>query len=198
MGKELEKRTDICICITESLCCTPETNTTLLINYVHAVCQLLHSCLTLCDPMDCSPPGSSVHGILQARILEWVAMPSSRRSSQPRAWIHVSSSFWWFQMFLGLWEHHSKLRSCPPLVAQLCPTRCNPLDCSPLGSSDHGILQARILEWVSIPFSRGSSQPRDRTHDFSVSCITGRFLPRFWTSREATNPLCSDIKIKNK
>ena len=45
------------------------------------VCQVLHLCLTLCDPMDCSPPGSSVHGILQARILEWVAMPSSRGSS---------------------------------------------------------------------------------------------------------------------
>ena len=44
----------------------------------------LQSCLTLCNPMDCSPPGSSVHGILQARILEWVAMPSSRGSSQPR------------------------------------------------------------------------------------------------------------------
>ena len=42
------------------------------------------SCLTLCDPMDCSLPGSSVHGILQARILEWVAMPSSKGSSQPR------------------------------------------------------------------------------------------------------------------
>ena len=41
----------------------------------------LQSCPTLCDPMDCSPPGSSVHGILQARILEWVAMPSSRGSS---------------------------------------------------------------------------------------------------------------------
>ena len=40
--------------------------------------------LTLCDPVDCSPAGSSVHGILQARILEWVAMPFSRRSSQPR------------------------------------------------------------------------------------------------------------------
>ena len=40
--------------------------------------------LTLCDPTDCSPPGSSVHGILQARILEWVAMPFSRGSSQPR------------------------------------------------------------------------------------------------------------------
>ena len=41
-------------------------------------------CPTLCDPMDCSPPGSSVHRILQARILEWVAMPSPRGSSQPR------------------------------------------------------------------------------------------------------------------
>ena len=39
---------------------------------------------TLCDPMDCSPPGSSVHGILQARMLEWVAISFSRRSSQPR------------------------------------------------------------------------------------------------------------------
>ena len=43
----------------------------------------LQSCLTLCDPMNCSPPGSSVHGISQARILEWVAMPSSRGSSRP-------------------------------------------------------------------------------------------------------------------
>ena len=45
---------------------------------------------TLCDPMDCSRPGSSVHGILQARILEWVVMPSSRESSQPREWTQVS------------------------------------------------------------------------------------------------------------
>ena len=44
----------------------------------------LQSCLTLCDPMGCSPPGSSVHGILQARILEWVAVLSSRGSSQSR------------------------------------------------------------------------------------------------------------------
>ena len=50
----------------------------------------LQSCLTLCDPMDCSPPGSSVHGILQARILEWVARPFSRGSSRPRDWTHVS------------------------------------------------------------------------------------------------------------
>ena len=50
----------------------------------------LQSCPTLCDPMDCSPPGSSVHGILQARILEWVAMPSSRGYSRPRDRTRVS------------------------------------------------------------------------------------------------------------
>ena len=49
----------------------------------------LQSCSTLCDPIDCSPPGSSVHGILQARILEWVAMPSSRGFSLPRGLTHV-------------------------------------------------------------------------------------------------------------
>ena len=52
--------------------------------YIHTSCKLLQSCLTLCDPMDHSLPGSSVHGILQARILEWVVMPSSRGSSLPR------------------------------------------------------------------------------------------------------------------
>ena len=50
------------------------------------------------------------------------------------------------------------------LVAQLCPTLCYPVDCSPPGSSVHGILQARILEWVAIPFSRGYSQPRSPAH----------------------------------
>ena len=54
------------------------------------MCLGLLSCVQLCNPLDCSPPGSSVHGILQARILKWVAMPSSRRSSQPRDWIQVS------------------------------------------------------------------------------------------------------------
>ena len=49
-----------------------------------SLCVRAQSCLTLCNPTDCSPPGSSVHGILQARILEWVAMPSSKGSSLPR------------------------------------------------------------------------------------------------------------------
>ena len=60
------------------------------INLMCVCAKLLQSCPTLCDPMDCSLPGSSVHGILQARILEWVAMPSSRASSRPRDRTHIS------------------------------------------------------------------------------------------------------------
>ena len=56
-------------------------------------------------------------------------------------------------------------------VAQSCPTLCDPIDCNLLGFSVHGILQARIQEWIAISFSRGSSRPRDRTR---VSCIGGR------------------------
>ena len=66
------------------------------------------------------------------------------------------------------------------LVAQLCLTLCNHTDCSPSGSSAHRILQERILEWVAIPFSRGSSQPRDQTR---FSCIIGRFFT-VWVTRE--------------
>ena len=60
------------------------TNPTPLPQVISVLCLVAQSCPTLCDPMDCSPPGSSVHGILQARILEWVAFPFSRGSSQPR------------------------------------------------------------------------------------------------------------------
>ena len=59
------------------------------------------------------------------------------------------------------------------LVAQSCLTLCDPMNYSPPGSSLHGILQARILEWVAIPFSRESSRPRDQTQ---VSRIAGRFF----------------------
>ena len=63
-------------------CCLFRINSSLLNS--SCLSKLLLSCLTLCNPMDCSPPGSPVHGTLQARILEWVAEPSSRGSSQPR------------------------------------------------------------------------------------------------------------------
>ena len=72
------------------------------------------------------------------------------------------------------------------LVAQSCPTLCDPVDCSPPGSSVHGILQERALEWVAFPFSRGSSRPRDQTQ---VSCIAGRFFT-IWATK---NP---SIRIK--
>ena len=52
-------------------------------NWVLLYCLVAQSCLTPCNPMDCSPPGSSVHGILQARILEWIAIPFPRGSSNP-------------------------------------------------------------------------------------------------------------------
>ena len=63
---------------------------------VHA--KLLQSCPTLCYPMDCSILGSSVYGILQARILEWVTMPSSRGSSRLRDWTHVSYIYLYWQV----------------------------------------------------------------------------------------------------
>ena len=75
-------RLDTCICMAESLHCSHETTTILLISYVFVL--VAQSCPTLCDPMDCSPPSFSVHGILQARILEWIAILFARGASQPR------------------------------------------------------------------------------------------------------------------
>ena len=83
-------------------------------------------------------------------------------------------------MLLGLKFDQELLLCVLWLVTQLCPTLCNPLDCSLPGSSVHGILQARILEWVAVPASRGSFQPKVRTQ---ISCITGRFITT-WATRE--------------
>ena len=119
---------------------------------VHA--KSLQSCPTLCDPMDCSPPGASVHGILQARILEWVAMSSSRGSSRLRDWTPIS--------YVYLLCLEASLPLPPPgkpfqssecvLVAQSCPTLCDLTNYSPPGSSVRGNLQARTLEWIAVPF----------------------------------------------
>ena len=66
------------------------------------------------------------------------------------------------------------------VVTQLCLTLCDPMGCSPPGSSAHGVLQARILEWAAMSFSRGSSRPRDWN---CVSCI-GRWILYCWATRE--------------
>ena len=71
----------VCVCMCVCMCVC-------VCAHVHA-CLVTHSCLTLCDLLDCSPPGFSVHGIFQARILEWVSISSSRRSSWFRDQTHV-------------------------------------------------------------------------------------------------------------
>ena len=80
-----------------------------------------------------------------------------------------------------LCENYYKPVAVKALVVQSCPTLCDPMDCIPPGSSVHGILQARILEWVAILFSKESFQPRDRTR---VSYTAGRLFT-IWATREA-------------
>ena len=91
----------------------------------HAAAKSLQSCLTLCDPIDISPPDSTVPGILQARTLEWNAISFSN------AW---------------KWKVKVKSLSCVWLFS-------DPMDGSPPGSSIHGIFQARVLEWGAILFT---------------------------------------------
>ena len=98
--------------------------------------QSLQSCSVLCDPIDCSPPGSSVHGILQAKILEWVACPPPDGLSNPGIKYH---------------KHTAAAAAAKPF--QSCPTLCDPIDGSPPGFPVPGTLQARTLEWVAISFS---------------------------------------------
>ena len=173
--------------------------------------------------MDCSLPGSSVHGILQARIPEWVVIPFFRGSSRPRGQIHLFGigrqilyrlshqgsplylvqrpdhthiqrntehslihhfnilaymrfTTWKELRYINTWLKFILIgnRTCLYIAMEVSMkslqsylTLCDPTDCSPQGSFDHEILQAKILEWVAIPFSRGSSQPRDWT---CVSC----------------------------
>ena len=206
--------------------------------------KFAQSCLTLCGPMD-----YTVYGILQVIILEWVAFPFSRGSSQPRDWTQVSHiagdslpaekqgkpnntgvgslsllqrifptqksnqdllhcrqiyilwniiqpykgmGFWymlqheWNLKYSAKWNKpDTKDKYCMiPLMwgtcaklLQLFLTLCNPMDCCLSGSlCPYGTLQARILEWVAISFSRGSSQPRNQTRISYISCIGRRVL----------------------
>ena len=80
-----------------------------------------------------------------------------------------------FQMFVNLSFELPAMCACSRLAAHLCPAVCDPMDWGLPGFSVHGIFQARILEWVAMSSSRGSSQPRDRTRVSHVSCI-GRWI----------------------
>ena len=103
--------------------------------------------------------------LFQVRIAEWVAISSSRDLPKPRIEPSSPALAGGFFTLSHLGSAWTRLGVGKVKVAQLCPTLCDPMDCIV-----HGILQARILEWAAFPFSRGSSQPRDRTQ---VSLIAG-------------------------
>ena len=100
----------------------------------------------------------------------------------------IASSSWFYPLCIfavlhcfSTWPSRMISMVTKVKVTQSCLTLCNPMDCSVPDSSIHGILLARILEWVTIPFSRGSSQPRDWTQ---FSLIAGRFFT-VWATSEA-------------
>ena len=110
--------------------------------------KVAQSCLTLCDPMHCSLPDSSFYGILQARILEWVAYPFSRGSSQPRNWTRVSCiAGGFFTSWVTRKAHQATLST--------------------------GFSNQEYWNGLPLPPPGESSRPRDRTHISYVSC-TGR------------------------
>ena len=147
------------------------------ISYIDVLYSGAQSCPTLSGPSDYSLPGSSAHGIFQVRILEWGAISYSRGSSPPRNRTSVSCVF-----FIGRWilyhlpytiyiytillllllSHFScvQLFATPWTIAHQAPLSME-------------ISQARILQWVAIPFSKESSQTRDQTCD---SCTAGKFF----------------------
>ena len=190
--------------------------------------SVVQSCQTLSTLMDCSPPGSSVHEIVQARVLECISISYSKAQSQlsylkskvcrpsEGRWaetnsynlLHFAFSIANASNLPNLWSNR-----CPEKLGELCGisqvifffngcfhyrnSSCilsenestsnsvlfnslPPMECSLPGISVHGILQARILEWVAIPFSSASSWPRDQTQ---VPCIAGLFFT-IWVTRE--------------
>ena len=120
---------------------------------MHA-CSVTKSCLILCDSMDCSLPGSSVHGISQARRLERAAIFFFRGSSRPRDQSHIScvSCTGFFFTTVPPGKRYAAAAAAAKSL-QSCLTLCDPRDGSPPGSLVPGILQARTLEWVAISFS---------------------------------------------
>ena len=123
-------------------------NTSYILKQKWQSCAHAQPCLTLCDAMDCSPPGSSVHGILQARILEWVAISSSRGSSRSRDWTQAAcvsciagGLYYW-----ATWEAPVKFTYIWR-EKQLLSNTANPLICSILS---HWLVLVNIPIFFSI------------------------------------------------
>ena len=143
------------------------------------LCLVTKSCPTLCNPIDYSPPGSSVHGISKARILEWVAISLSRGSSQSRDQSSIPYISCIVRWILNCWTireaHYLLLRVLPISRAQSCPTLCYPMDCSLPGSS--------FCPWDSPGKNTGVD-----CHSFpdpgieSVSVVSPALAGRFFTT----------------
>ena len=136
--------------------------------YSLCMCLITQSCSTLCDPMECNLPGTSVHGDSSGKntrmgchaLLQGIFPIQGSNPGIPYCrWIiyHLS--------YQGSPNKHYEVEV---KVTQSCSTLCDPKD-----YTVHGILQARILEWIAFTFSRASSQPRNRTQ---VSRMAGRFF----------------------
>ena len=164
--------------------------------------KLLQLCPALFNPMDFNPPGSFVYGILQERILEWVAFPSPGNLSYPGTEpMSLTSSSLAGRFFTTstIWEAlrslqaRTKYRSskrptdmwailyemkCKVITqfTQSCPTLCDPMDCGLPGSSAHGILQERILEWVFMHSSGNFPDPGNEPASLMSSTLAGGFF----------------------
>ena len=140
-----------CVCCSGDCCC----------------CSVTKSCLTLYNPVNCSMPGFPVVVLLSTWVAKLMStelmMPSNHlilchllppaSGSFPMSWLFISGG-----QSIGQVKMKAK-------VAQSCPTLCDPMV-----YTIHGILQARILEWVAYPFSRGFSSPRNQTGVSSLHC----------------------------
>ena len=158
-----------------------EVGTQLEIQFVCVcVCLVTQLCLTLCDPMDCRPPGSSVHGYSPGKkagmgchaLLQGIFPTQGSNPDLPHC-----------RGILYRLSHQGSPRSSLDIIIRVCVLHRSvmsdslwPFGQSLKGSSVHGIFQARILEWVAISSSQGSSWPKNLTHVSYISWITGGFF----------------------
>ena len=144
------------------------------------------------------PTRESNQGLLHCRWTLYQLSYQGRPLKYQIPYLNLPSDYFWisfskwtppkWKLCLYLLLHLGLLSVYPNSACMLSHLRhvqlCDPMDYSLLGSSVHGILQARILEWVAMLFSRESSQPKDRTRASYISCFEGRFF-YCWATREA-------------
>ena len=152
----------------------------LRVNSAVTVCFLrrwsLYPSTLLCAPSGCPVWTTSVRSLPSGFWLVWPMGSTDRKWEGERRVRSLHSSR---SLPIGLQQDDCPSSAC--VCVQSCPTLCDPIDYSPPGPSVHGILQARILEWVAMPSCRGSSQPRDGTSVSCISCIAGRFFTHWAT-----------------